>query len=593
MLEQKVSASGWIPDSGLTSIGRQAYDEVLGHLRSKYTARHDPALLWDVNEAMCDMFAILEVAGGVVEPTAISRAVFDEAGEDPRRLENLRAALSHYGNGRTAIAETTVSGLLEQHGIPTTGENIELVRQSLIPVFRRAFETAGERLAGADRTDAEGAAAAHAGGAAPSTRSEHASSVSVATVSTPSMTLTEAMEACIQHHLKDGAWREDSCLQVRTAIRMFVFKNGDLRICDLAQHHLGAFASLCHALPTKWNRTTEQRKRGLEASLERAATLSPDLVGLSAKSRDKHFTWLESVIKWAGSHGHGRPAEKLDFKSLREGKKAKVLDNELRISWTEGELRTLFSGPVWTGSAGLFDRLNDGGYLWHDAWYWGPIGLALTGFRLDEFIGCSLDEVKEDDPIPHFALRNTTYRDLKNLKSARKLPIPPELIRLGFIGYVEELRRLDQELLFPEMYSPGNKSGFDSTFLKTVFSKLRAHAFPHGTAWFQENGGVKEKDVHSLRGSAANLLLNKIPEPLREDILGHRGASETRKTYDEASALPMKLEALEKLSSLTAHLKVHPLNLRPTEWLRFGQPRGRPANGGRASIPRRPARSTE
>jgi hypothetical protein len=43
MLEQKVSASGWIPDSALTAIGRQAYDEVLGHLRSKYTARQDLA----------------------------------------------------------------------------------------------------------------------------------------------------------------------------------------------------------------------------------------------------------------------------------------------------------------------------------------------------------------------------------------------------------------------------------------------------------------------------------------------------------------------------------------------------------------------
>lgn len=55
----------------------------------------------------------------------------------------------------------------------------------------------------------------------------------------------------------------------------------------------------------------------------------------------------------------------------------------------------------------------------------------------------------------------------------------------------------------------------------------------------------------------------------------------------------MKLEALEKLSFLTVHLESHPLNLRPVEWLRFGQPRGRPANGGRPPCPRRPARSTE
>lgn len=70
------SRVGWISDSALTAIGRQAYGKVLRHLRSKYTFRHDPALLREVNEAMCDMFAILETAGGVVEHTAISQAAF-------------------------------------------------------------------------------------------------------------------------------------------------------------------------------------------------------------------------------------------------------------------------------------------------------------------------------------------------------------------------------------------------------------------------------------------------------------------------------------------------------------------------------------
>jgi hypothetical protein len=197
----------------------------------------------------------------------------------------------------------------------------------------------------------------------------------------------------------------------------------------------------------------------------------------------------------------------------------------------------------------------------------------------------ALDEIYENAPIPYFSLRPTEFRRLKNRESERDIPIHPEMIRLGFLNYIRELRNLGKELLFPEMLSPAGSMNFNNVFMKQIFSKLRANAFPDGTDWFIRNKGEKEKDVHSLRGSTSNLMLGKAAPELRQDILGHSGNSETRKTYDEPASLDLKRTALTSLTPITEHIKAHPLNLRPKEWARYGQPRGRPVNGGRGQLP--------
>lgn len=42
-------------------------------------------------------------------------------------------------------------------------------------------------------------------------------------------------------------------------------------------------------------------------------------------------------------------------------------------------------------------------------------------------------------------------KSLKNINSQRQMPIHPELIKLGFLKYVEALKANGQERLFPEL----------------------------------------------------------------------------------------------------------------------------------------------
>lgn len=138
----------------------------------------------------------------------------------------------------------------------------------------------------------------------------------------------------------------------------------------------------------------------MTASLKRAATLEPSKVGLSQLTINKHVTWVAQLFKHAISFMGLAAYESFDFGKVRK-KPKKTRKNQKRLSWTDYELAELFNAPVWHGCAALFDRLTPGEHVWHDAWYFGPIGLAMLGTRCEEFIGLSLDEIYDEAPIPY------------------------------------------------------------------------------------------------------------------------------------------------------------------------------------------------
>jgi integrase len=390
----------------------------------------------------------------------------------------------------------------------------------------------------------------------------------------------DAANECIVLHQQQKAWNVISIGQVRTALALFDHAcGGEIYIEDLHQHHVTAFTELCRALPNRWGRTTEEKAGGIAASLARAKNLSADEVGLGQATINKHLTWIAAVLAFAAGDsedsGH-RPAQVLSFKNARAGigKKARQQHQrkrDKRANWTKQEVARLLSAPIWTGAAGIDQRLHPGSEIIHDAWYWLPLMLALYGGRSSELAGLALAEIHEQDDIPYFLIDFTEDRGLKTAQSIRKLPIHPELIRLGFNDYVAAIRTAGCKMLFPEMDSPESKS-FASTFYKTIFEKWRLWAFPQGTEWRHKVGGAWiDKDVHSFRGTATSMLKGKVQDSVRCDIFGHEGETETSRTYDEEADLAIKLDALRHLTPLTQHIKPSlPIRIRTMARLRHG-----------------------
>ena len=392
--------------------------------------------------------------------------------------------------------------------------------------------------------------------------------------------LLDASEECIAAYVKEGAWDTDSVKQVRTALRLFDHAcGGNVCIEDLLQRHVSAFTDLCRALPNRWGRTKEEIADGIPASLARAATMVSGDVGIKQPTINKHLTWVAAVLKHAAGADNDdqgcRPANPLSFTTARAGigkspRKQQKRDRQKRANWTRQEIGRLLSAPVWTGATGINDRLTPGTEIIHDAWYWLPLMLPLYGGRSSELAGLALAEVHERDPIPFFRIDYTEDRALKNIQSIRRLPIHPELIRLGFIDYVTQIRAAGCTMLFPEMASPRSNS-FASTFYKSIFKKLRDWAYPDGTSWRHRAGGAwKDKDVHSYRGAATSMMKGHVEDSVRCDIFGHEGETETARTYDEEAELTVKLAALRWLTPLTAHIQAQPVRIRPADRLRHG-----------------------
>jgi len=583
MLNAQVSESGYVPDKALTALGKRFYEDMLGHLRVKH-AQVPCEMAPRINRGMLDMITLVSAVG---KPCAMTDDLTDfyreEAGFCEERITDLTETLTHYDGGATAPADDVVAHYCRSVGLDPTSANIRDMRFQLLPFLQDALGEAQARL---ETTGTMRPLAQQGMPAGPvATAAYQPAHTQQAPAPAKTLPISVAAQKFTTFRGERGTLHADSIGQVLKAVDLFVFANGDLDVTEIQQHHLGKLLELFVKLPKTYGRTRAEIAGGLEASLVRAASLDPERVGLSSETINKHLTWLKQVITYCRSSLGVRPAEAIEFTDCRQSTKGRA-KNKKRLSWKDDELALMFRQPNWTGCAGLFNRLEPGSHIWHDAWYFGPIGLALHGMRSDEFLGLSLAEVHEDAPIPYISLQTTKFRRLKNEPSIRDLPISTELIRLGFLDYVRELRRLGKDLVFPEMQSPARTMGFDSVFYRVVFDKLRAHCFPEGTDWYRRNGGLKEKDVHSLRGSTANLMLGKVETAVREDVLGHRGTSETRETYDEAAELVFKLEAISTLSFLTAHLEPKPLNLRPTEWLSYGQPAGRSANS-REAVPKR------
>lgn len=397
--------------------------------------------------------------------------------------------------------------------------------------------------------------------------------------------LSTLAAVCLERKIEEREWREERRRDIDAVVNLFVAACGDLMLSDIDQQACSAMTAIFPRLPTRYGHTREDIEGGMAAVLERGAALRAiwkrdpvaaerelvPTVGLSDITHNKHLTWLSALFKFADANGYVTPA--VDLGKLR--RKVKGRKGGKRLPWAERDLRQLASGPIWTGSQGLWDRLTPGDAVFHDGIYWGLLLVICTGGRSEEPAGLMLGDIFDNVEIPYIHFRATPYRQLKNGQSDRKVPISPPLIRLGFLDYVRAMRSLGHELLFPEFYNQKRNMSFDHVFYDKVFEPLRNFHFPDGTS---QKRGRKDVDVHSIRTRVASFWRDRKFDPgLRQYLLGHVPDGETAATYEEEPGLDLLLPLVTALGDLLPELPVMPLRLRPKEWQKFGSPRGRRA----------------
>lgn len=146
--------------------------------------------------------------------------------------------------------------------------------------------------------------------------------------------------------------------------------------------------------------------------------------------------------------------------------------------------------------------------------YWVPHIQLFTGTRSNEICQLEVSDVINENDIWCFRLIPDEFgtQRVKNNASKRIVPIHSELIRLGFLDYVDAMKKYSEnQQLFPSLYLNENRKKYNILYGK----------------WYNDflaTLGVKRKgiDTHSFRHTAITCLRNaKVLESLVSEVVGH------------------------------------------------------------------------
>ncbi|WP_392353757.1 site-specific integrase [Brevundimonas sp. LF-1] len=189
------------------------------------------------------------------------------------------------------------------------------------------------------------------------------------------------------------------------------------------------------------------------------------------------------------------------------------------------ELNALFRWPIFTGAKSS-TQVNSPGYvIIDDHRKWVPLVMLFTGARPSEVAQLTVDDIKEEDGYPYISIL-TEYdpddpddeRDFivshKTENAARKIPIHPDLERLGFLKYVERMKARREERLFPEwkLSSDPRKLYSSDSWVRNFNDKIILGVIQ----------GKPKPTLYSLRHTwKTQMAIHKVPPQYQNQLLGH------------------------------------------------------------------------
>lgn len=223
---------------------------------------------------------------------------------------------------------------------------------------------------------------------------------------------------------------------------------------------------------------------------------------------NKYICAVSSVFTWAGENcymSEVNPASKMTV-----SKKGRTMR---RLNYTASDLKAIFSASVFTAG----DRPRGGA---GEAAKWLPLLGLFTGARLEELGQLLTADVQHEAGIWFLDINDQGDKALKTSASRRKVPVHPELVRCGFLGYALDLREAGEAKLFPALKADALGRLTDG------WSKWWAR--------FTDKLNIKEREkvFHSFRHGFKDACRDVCSdEELRDALTGHSGAKSVGRGY--------------------------------------------------------------
>ena len=262
--------------------------------------------------------------------------------------------------------------------------------------------------------------------------------------------------------------------------RYMIEERGRRTLAEVTQFDLAEYFDMLKRIPTRYGQSAQQRemsfgnlialgqrmgsaaaadaiaraKRETAMGDNRAIDLETEairarakVVGLSVRSRNKHVSHINTILTTLEAKGYDVGAAcptKLRTRNRRTTARKEAPKPDIDT------LRALFEIPVYSGFESEKVQHAPGTLRAMSGAFYAPLLLYYTGARRNEIAGLALDDVRiEGVDIPFMTIAENASRSTKTPYSHRTVPIPRQVLALGFEDYVSKIRSIGDKRLFP------------------------------------------------------------------------------------------------------------------------------------------------
>lgn len=304
--------------------------------------------------------------------------------------------------------------------------------------------------------------------------------------------------------------------QKEATYRLFQQLMGDLPLNDIGINEAREFKTLLQKIPSN-----AKKQYDIE-SFENV-----DLDKLKGKPQhpktiNNRLAYIVAMFNWAIRTGyyHGQnPFFNLMIKIKKNGE-------ERRHPFKPEELKALFHSD-------LYKNYHQNSMIWV------PLIGLYTGMRLNEICQLYVSDIKKEKGIYIFDVNDDGQdKALKNPSSRRRVPIHKELIRKGFLDYVDEQVNMGETRLFPDIPRGASAKSYSSTFTKRFWRLLLALKIKRQGLCF-----------HSLRHTFIDGMRNAgVERSIVMALTGHQSSKEVHDSYGYGYNLSILQKGINKLS---------------------------------------------
>jgi integrase len=342
--------------------------------------------------------------------------------------------------------------------------------------------------------------------------------------------MSEAEKSFLEEEERNGQ-SEGRLGEFKVAFRLFRdWLRRDPDLSEITPQIAGEFRIALGWMPSSASTRPEYRELSVAERLARAKEVGEKRLLSSTTIGGNYINPLKSLFEWARATGK---ITENPFANIRPPRESKAVTRKERDVFTTEQLKTLFAQPVFTGAAALGGKpmYRSGSMLVDDYRFWLPFMAMFSGARLNEMCGLELADFEQEGGVDFFHVRpDGGHKRVKTEAGVRRVPVHPELVKLGLLRRVARLREEGASRLFPEI-RPGAR-GYLSDIPTKFFADLIDRAL----------GKDAPVVFHSFRHTFITRLRAARVEPLlRMAIVGH-DPGETHEEYGDPDIAALSAE---------------------------------------------------